>query len=141
MAIQRDTERRIIELRAQGKSYATIASETGVAKQTAIDACRRNKEEVATLQALAIDELHETQKVTYRERITALSSLMQKIKGEIDKRDLSKVSTGKLIDLYIKQASALKDELVEPSFKSTEEQERDRQEREYLERLTATPEG
>jgi hypothetical protein len=66
---------------------------------------------------------------------------MKKIREEIDKRDLSKVSTGKLIELYIKQASALKDEIVEPSFKSTEEQERDRQEREYLERLTATPEG
>lgn len=139
MAIEKDTERKIIELRAQGKSYATIASETGVAKQTAIDACKRNKEEIATLHALEIDELHETQRVTYKERITALSSLTQRIREEIDRRDLTQVPTEKLIDLYIKQASALKDELIEPSFKSTEEQERDKQEREYLDRLTATP--
>lgn len=138
MAIERDTERRIIELRAQGKSYATIAKEADVAKQTAVDVCKKCKEEIATLQALEIDELHETQRVTYRERITALSSLMQRIRTEIDSRDLTQVPTEKLIDLYLKQASALKDEIIEPSFKSSEEQARDRQEREYLERLTST---
>lgn len=138
MAIERDTERRIIELRAQGKSYATIAKEADVAKQTAVDVCKKCKEEIATLQALEIDELHETQRVTYRERITALSSLMQRVRAEIDSRDLTQVPTEKLIDLYLKQASALKDEIIEPSFKSSEEQARDRQEREYLERLTST---
>lgn len=138
MAIDKDTERRIIQLRARGKSYATIAKEAEVAKQTAIDVCKRSREEIANLQALEVEELHETQRVTYRERITALSSLMQRVREEIDRRDLTQVPTEKLIDLYLKQASALKDEIVEPSFKSSEEQARDRQEREYLDRLTAT---
>lgn len=138
MAIDKDTERRIIQLRARGKSYATIAKEVEVAKQTAIDVCKRSREEIANLQALEVEELHETQRVTYRERITALSSLMQRVREEIDRRDLTQVPTEKLIDLYLKQASALKDEIVEPSFKSSEEQARDRQEREYLDRLTAT---
>lgn len=138
MAIYKDTERRIIQLRARGKSYATIAKEAEVAKQTAIDVCKRSREEIANLQALEVEELHETQRVTYRERITALSSLMQRVREEIDRRDLTQVPTEKLIDLYLKQASALKDEIVEPSFKSSEEQARDRQEREYLDRLTAT---
>lgn len=138
MAIDRQTERNIIQLRARGKSYATIAKEADVAKQTAIDTCKRCKEEIATLQALEVEELHETQRVGYRERITALSTLMQRVREEIDRRDLTQVPTEKLIDLYLKQASALKDEVVEPSFKSSEEQARDRQEREYLDRLTAT---
>lgn len=138
MAIDKDTERKIIQLRAMGKSYATIARKAKVSKQTAIDTCRRCQEEIATLNALEIDELHETQKVGYSERITALSTLMHKVRGEIDRRDLSDVPTEKLIDLYLKQASALKEELIEPSFKSSEEQERDRKEREYLEALTAT---
>lgn len=138
MAIERDTERQIIQLRARGKSYATIAKETGVAKQTAVDTCKKCKEEISTLQALELDELHETQRITYRERITALSSLMQRVREEIDRRDLTQVPTEKLIDLYLKQASSLREEIVEPSFKSSEEQARDRQEREYLDRLTAT---
>lgn len=138
MAIEKDTERKIIELRARGVSFASIAKETGVAKQTAVDVCKRSKTEIATLQALEVEELHETQRVTYRERITALSSLMQRLRAEIDRRDLTAVPTEKLIDLYIKQASALREEIVEPSFKSSEEQAREEQEREYLDSLTAT---
>lgn len=138
MAKDKETERKIIELRARGKSYASIAKETKVAKQTAVDVCKKYKEEVAALQALEMDELHETQKVTYQERITALSSLMRRMREEIDRRDLTQVPTEKLIDLYLKQAAALKEEIIEPNFRSSEEQEKDRQEREYLDRLTAT---
>lgn len=138
MAIDKETEKRIVQLRARGKSYATIAKEVEVAKQTAIDACKRCKEEIATLQAIEIEELHETQRVGYKERITALATLMQKMREEIDRRDLTRVPTEKLISLYQKQASVLKEEVVELSFKSSEEQARDRQEREYLDRLTAT---
>jgi hypothetical protein len=64
---------------------------------------------------------------------------MQRVREEIDSRDLSQVPTEKLIDLYLKQSSALREEIIEPNFQSTEEQNRDRQEREYLDRLTATP--
>jgi hypothetical protein len=63
---------------------------------------------------------------------------MHRVREEIDRRDLTQVPTEKLIDLYLKQASTLKEEIIEPNFQSSEEQARDRQEREYLDRLTAT---
>lgn len=135
----RDTENRIIELRARGKSYSTIASEVKVGKQTAIDVCKKYKEQIATLKALELEQLYEKQRITSTERITAIASLMQRVREEIDSRDLSQVPTEKLIDLYLKQASALKEEIIEPNFQSSEEQSRDRQEREYLDLLTATP--
>ena len=135
----RDTENRIIELRARGKSYSTIASELKIGKQTALDVCKKYKEQIATLQALELEQLYEAQRITSTERITAIASLMHRVREEIDSRDLSQVPTEKLIDLYLKQASALKEEIVEPNFQSSEEQNRDRQEREYLDRLTATP--
>lgn len=135
----RETEKKIIEFRARGKSYATIASELKVAKQTAVDVCKRYKEQIATLQALELEQLYETQRITSAERITAIASLMHRVREEIDRRDLSTIPTEKLIDLYLKQGAALKEEIIEPSFKSSEEQSRDRQEREYLDRLTATP--
>ena len=134
----RDTENRIIELRARGKSYSTIASELKIGKQTALDVCKKYKEQIATLQALELEQLYEEQRITSTERITAIASLMQRVREEIDSRDLSQVPTEKLIDLYLKQASALKEEIIEPNFQSSEEQARDRQEREYLDRLTAT---
>lgn len=135
----RDTENRIIELRARGKSYSTIASELKIGKQTALDVCKKYKEQIATLQALELEQLYEEQRITSQERITAIASLMQRVREEIDRRDLTQVPTEKLIDLYLKQASTLKEEIIEPNFQSSEEQARDRQEREYLDRLTATP--
>jgi transcriptional regulator len=134
----RDTENRIIELRARGKSYSTIASELKIGKQTALDVCKKYKEQIATLQALELEQLYEEQRITSQERITAIASLMHRVREEIDRRDLTQVPTEKLIDLYLKQASTLKEEIIEPNFQSSEEQARDRQEREYLDRLTAT---
>lgn len=139
--IDKETESKIIELRAKGKSYASIAKELQISKQTALDTSKRNKERIATLQALELEELYEAQRITSTERIIALASLMRRIRTEIDSRQLSDIPTEKLIDLYLKQASALKEDIIEPNFKSSEEQERDRKEREFLERLTATPEG
>lgn len=135
----RDTENRIIELRARGKSYSTIASKLKIGKQTALDVCKKYKAQIATLQALELEQLYEKQRITSQERITAIASLMQRVREEIDRRDLTQVPTEKLIDLYLKQASTLKEEIIEPNFQSSEEQARDRQEREYLDRLTATP--
>ncbi len=134
----RDTENRIIELRARGKSYSTIASELKIGKQTALDVCKKYKEQIATLQAWELEQLYEEQRITSQERITAIASLMHRVREEIDRRDLTQVPTEKLIDLYLKQASTLKEEIIEPNFQSGEEQARDRQEREYLDRLTAT---
>lgn len=134
----RDTENRIIELRARGKSYSTIASELKIGKQTALDVCKKYKEQIATLQALELEQLYEEQRITSQERITAIASLMHRVREEIDRRDLTQVPTEKLIDLYLKQTSTLKEEIIEPNFQSSEEQARDRQEREYLDRLTAT---
>lgn len=134
----RDTENRIIELRARGKSYSTIASELKIGKQTALDVCKKYKEQIATLQALELEQLYEEQRITSTERITAIASLMHRVREEIDRRDLTQVPTEKLIDLYLKQASTLKEEIIEPNFQSSEEQNRDRKEREYLDRLTAT---
>lgn len=139
MAIDTNKENQIINLRAQGHSFAKIAEEAEVAKQTAVDVCKKNREKVAALKALQLEELYETQNITTQERITAHASLMRRIRAEIDSRDLRDVSTDKLIDLYLKQGAALKEEMVEPEFRSTEDQQRDRKEREYLDRLASPP--
>ena len=133
----KDTEEKIIRLRARGKSYATIATELRIGKQTAIDVCKKRKEQIATLEALELEELYEAQRITATERITAIASLMHRIREEIDRRDLKDIATDKLIELYLKQASTLKEEMIEPSFRSSEEQLREQRERKYLDRLTA----
>lgn len=137
MAIDTTKENEIITLRARGLSYAKIADEAKVSKQTAVDVCKKHRERVAALKALELEQLYEEQNITAQERITAHASLMRRIRQEIDNRQLADVPTEKLIDLYLKQSAALKDELIEPNIRSTEEQRRDRQEREYLDRLAS----
>ena len=93
--IDNDKKRRILELRAKGYSYSKISKDVGVAKQTAIDYCKGQEEQIATLQALELEELYEQHGITKRERIAAHASLLSKIRTEIDTRDLTDVSTGK----------------------------------------------
>lgn len=118
MAIGKEKELRIIELRAKGHSFATIATEADVAKQTAVDVCRKYRERVEALEALEIEELYEKEKISTTERVKAFSDLLRRLREEIEKRDLSDVSTDKLIDFYFKQLSALGDFLKKPKFKS-----------------------
>lgn len=138
MALTTDQEERILTLRARGKSYKAIAEEANVSKQTAVDVCAKYKERIASLHALELEELYERQHITSRERIEAHSNLMRRIREEIESRELTDIPTDKLIELYIKQASALKEEIIEPTVKSSREEERDRKEREYLDRLTSS---
>lgn len=126
-----------MQLRAQGLSYVKIAQEVGIAKQTATDICKANEEAVNALRAYELEELYEEQRITKEERIRAHANLMRRLREEIERRPLADLSTDKLIDLYLKTASTLKDEVVEPIFQSTEEQERNRKERETLERFTS----
>ena len=67
--ITTEKQAEVIKLRAQGYSFAKIADQAGIAKQTAVDICRNSREELSTLQALFLDELYETEKVSREERI------------------------------------------------------------------------
>jgi intein-encoded DNA endonuclease-like protein len=129
VSIDNEKKGRILELRARGLSYAKISDEVKVAKQTAIDVCKAQTEQIATLEAIELETLYETHRITKRERIEAHASLLSRIRKELESRTLSDVPTDKLIDLAIKVSSALSGEIIEPNFQTTEEQERDRKER------------
>lgn len=136
-SIDADKKRRILELRATGLSYAKISEEVKVAKQTAINVCKAQEEEIATLEALNMEELYEQHRITKRERIAAHASLLARIRTEIERRDFTDVSTDKLIDLYLKTSASLSGEMIEPTFQTSEEQERDRQERRLINNLSS----
>lgn len=135
--IDTDKQRRILDLRARGISYSKIAAEVGVAKQTAIDLCKAQEEAVATLRAIYLEELYEQHRITKEERIAAHASLLERIRTAIQNRDLSDVPTEKLIDLELKLSAALNDEIVEPNFQTSEEQERDRKERRIINEISS----
>jgi hypothetical protein len=52
-------------------------------------------------------------------------------------RDLSDVATDKLLDLYLKYSNQVKEEIVEPTFRSSEELQEEALDREILKELTS----
>jgi len=131
-----NTKEKFIELRAQGWSFDKIAKELGKAKQTLIDWSKELQDEIANRKALELEALYETYYLQKESRLQTFGGLLNKIKDEVLSRDLSEVPTDKLLDLFLKYNSQVKEEIVEPSFKSSTEIDEERQDKEILEALT-----
>ncbi len=126
MSVSNKVKLRIIELRAEGLSYAKIAEALKISKQTALEIVRDNKDEVTSLQAMEMEALFDAEKINLRGRVEQLSSLQARLREELAKRDLSKIPTDKLIALFIKTNQALKDEVFAPEVKSVAEIQQER---------------
>ena len=131
-----ETKERFIELRAKGWSFDRIAKELGRAKQTLIDWSKDLQEEIANRKALELDALYETYYLQRESRLQTFGAMLTKIKEEVMSRDLSDVPTDKLLDLFLKYNNQIKEEIVEPIYKSSQEIKEERQDRELLEELT-----
>ena len=130
-----ETKERFIELRAKGWSFDKIAKELGKAKQTLIDWSKELEDEIANLKALELEALYEKHYLLKESRVETFGKLVNKLKDEVMSRDLSDVPTDKLLDLLLKYKNQLKDEIIEPRFKTSTEIKEERQDRELLESL------
>lgn len=133
MAVTQKVKLRVIELRAEGLSFANIAKEVNIAKQTAVDIVRENIDEVDSLQAIEMEALIDASKVNQRGRIEQLSELHTKLREEIARRDLSEVPTDKLIKLYLNTSETLRGEVEDAPKqpKSLTEQQQAARNREF----------
>lgn len=134
-----DIKERFIELRAKGWSFDKIAKEIGKAKQTLIDWSKELQDEIANRKALELDSLYESYYLLKENRLQSFGSMLSKIKQEIERRDLSDVPTDKLLDLFLKYQNQVKEELIEPAYKSSKEMAEDKQDKDLLEELTQEP--
>ena len=131
-----ETKEKFIELRAKGHSYDSIAKKLGKAKQTLIDWGKELEEEIANHKALELEALYEKYYLHKENRLQTFGELLGKIKKEIEKRNLSDVSTEKLLELYLKYQAQAKEEVTDPVFKSSKEVEEERADKELLDELT-----
>ena len=131
-----ETKERFIELRAKGWSFDKIAKELGKAKQTLIDWSKELQDEIANRKALELEALYETYYLLKENRLQTFGAMLTKIKTEVESRDLSDVPTDKLLDLFLKYNSQVKEEVIEPIFKTSKEIKEERLDRELLDELT-----
>lgn len=97
-----DKQLKFIELRAKGNSFDRISKKLGVSKNTLIEWSRQNQKEISTLSNIERDALFEAYKMNQKHQIESLGIQLDKIKAELEKRDLSDISTEKLINIEIK---------------------------------------
>jgi hypothetical protein len=131
-----ELKERFIEMRAKGYSFDRIAKELGKAKQTLIDWSKELQDEIANLKALELEALYERYFLLKESRLQTFGEMLTKIKKEVENRDLSDVPTDKLLDLLLKYNSQVKEEIVEPLYKTSQEIKEERLDREILEELT-----
>ena len=131
-----ETKERFIELRAKGWSFDRIAKELGRAKQTLIDWSKDLQEEIANRKALELDALYETYYLQRESRLQTFGAMLTKIKEEVMSRDLSDVPTDKLLDLFLKYNNQIREEIVEPIYKSSQELTEEKEDRKLLDDLT-----
>lgn len=132
MVLTTQTKLQIIELRAEGLPYAKIAEEVKVSKQTAVDVVGESRDQIATLQAIQMEALFEAQRVNLRGRVEQLSALQRRLLEEIERRDLSDLSTDKLITLYLNTTKNLKEEVFTTKMETTTEQAETSRQREIF---------
>jgi len=131
-----EVKQRFIELRSKGWSFDKIAKETGKAKQTLIDWSKELQDEIANRKALELEALYESYYLHKENRLQTFGELLNKIKTEVMSRDLTDVPTDKLLELLLKYNSQVKEEIVEPIYKSSQEIREERIDRELLDELT-----
>lgn len=130
-----EVKQKFIELRAKGWSFDKIAKDLGKAKQTLLDWSKDLDLEIANCKALELDLLYESYYLYKEDRLKMFGELIVRIKKELSTRSLEDVPTDKLLDLLLKYESQIKDDLIEPIFKSSAEIEESTEEKYLLEKL------
>jgi transposase len=103
---------RFILLRAKGLSYAKIAKELKVSTSTLTNWNQELLEEVAQAKSMELEALQEEYFMLKEGRIKLLGGQLKTIQEEISGRDLSKVSTERLMDLQLRYFGEIKTEYV-----------------------------
>jgi hypothetical protein len=92
-----ETVQRFIELRAQGWTYARLMVELNVTKPTLIAWSRKYQFEIQNLHAIELEALREKWLASTTDRVNALGEQLRRIQSELEKRDLSTLSTPQLM--------------------------------------------
>lgn len=102
MENKHDIQLQFVELRAKGNSYDRIADNLGVSKGTLIEWSKQMYKEISNLKSIETDALLGKHRMARIHQLEIFGSQLNKIREELDKRDLSDVSTDKLLSMELK---------------------------------------
>ena len=111
-----ETKNRFVELRATGLSFSAIAKQLKVSKQTLINWSKIHQDDILNLKAIETEAIREKYCMTEKARIKMVGKQLEKIKAELDKRDLTEVPTATLLSFFMKYVAILEKEDKSISF-------------------------
>lgn len=107
-----DTKLKFIQMRAERKSFDTIARELGISKSTCTAWEQECKEAIAELKANQLEELYTAYSMNKEARIKELGNTLDNINKALAAADLEAMSPEKLLDFKLKYTEALKEEYI-----------------------------
>lgn len=96
-----------VELRATGKSFASIAEQLGVSKTTLISWSKECQADIANLKQIHMEALRETYRMGVEHRMELFSKQLGGIEAELDKRSLEDIPTERLLNMAVKLGKEL----------------------------------
>ena len=110
------TKERFVELRVSGMSYSEIASELVVSKQTIINWSKELQVEIHNGRAIQRDSLLKRLQLSSDHRLEIFGVMLERLKAEFLVRDLTKISSEKILDQIAKLNQMIKDEMGSQFF-------------------------
>jgi DNA-binding XRE family transcriptional regulator len=120
MAKTVDDQTKFIELRAKSHSFDKIAQEIGVSKPTLLKWDKELRKQVLELRFLHFESVAWEFALMKKHRVDYLAELYERAKQELENRDLSNVSTEKLLDMVTRLEDRLLSELEGVTFTTSE---------------------
>ena len=116
-----ETKLAFIKARAEGKSYATITRELGIAKATCTSWEHSLRGDIEALKQAQLDELYTAYNMKREARIRALGNTLQRIDTALAEKPLEDLPADKLLEYRLKYGRELKEEYTEPADLETDD--------------------
>lgn len=118
MEDKNEVKDQFVELRAKGNSYDKIAKTLGVSKSTLLSWSKDLNLAINNERSVAMDAIYEKHKLAKQHQMEMLGIQLGKVREELEKRDLSEVSTDKLVTMQLKLLDAINSNGVSVTFKA-----------------------
>ena len=112
-----ELKQKFIELRAEGKSYDTIAKSLHISKSTCTAWERELKDKIEVMKQEELKALYDSYHMTKEARIKRIGDTLERVDSALEKADLQEVAPEKLLDFKLKYTEALKEEYTGASSK------------------------
>lgn len=102
-----ETKDNFLQMRGEGYSFQAIANKLNISKQTLIEWSKEFTTELQNIKTVRIEAVYNRFALTKDARITFMGEMIERVKSELDTRDLTKVGTERLFDIILKLSDAL----------------------------------